>query len=159
VRHGLAALLGILVLVLAACGGGSGGGSSTGGGTSVSAADFRKQADAICAKYEEKLNDIGQPTSADELGDFVDEAVPLIEQGNTELQGLQPPDEFQADWDKAMAIQDENLQMTRDLQDAVHKNDQAAIQKLLTDLGSNQGKSQRLATKLGLQNCGQGQTE
>jgi transcriptional regulator of aromatic amino acid metabolism len=159
VRHGLAALLGILVLVLAACGGGSGGGSSTGGGTSVSAADFRKQADAICAKYEEKLNDIGQPTSVSELGDFVDKAVPLIEQGNTELQKLQPPDELQADWDRAMAIQDENLQKTRDLQDAVHKNDQAAMQKLFTDLGSNQAESQRLATKIGLQNCGQSQTQ
>jgi hypothetical protein len=158
VRRGLAALLGILTLLLVACGGGSGGGAST-GGTSLSAADFRKQADAVCAKYEQKLNDIGQPTSVSELGDFVDKAVPLIEQGNTELQKLQPPDELQADWDKAMAIQDENLQKTRDLQDAVHKNDQAAMQKLFIDLGSNQAESQRLATKIGLQNCGQSQTQ
>jgi hypothetical protein len=155
VRRGLAALFGILTLLLAACGGGSGGGGST----SLSAVDFRKQADAVCAKYEQKLNDIGQPTSLSELGDFVDKAVPLIEQGNTELQKLQPPDELQADWDKAMAIQDENLQKTRDLQDAVHKNDQAAMQKLFTDLGSNQAESRRLATKIGLQNCGQSQTQ
>jgi hypothetical protein len=159
VRRGLAALLGVFTLLLAACGGGSGGASSTGGGTSLSAADFRKQADAICAKYEQKLNDIGQPTSASELGDFVDQAVPLIEQGNNDLQKLKPPGELQADWDKAMAIQDENLQKTRDLQDAVHKNDQAAIQNALADLGSNQAESQRLAAKIGLENCGQGQTQ
>jgi hypothetical protein len=158
VRRGLAALLGILTLLLVACGGGSGG-ASTGGGTSLSAADFRKQADAICAKYEQKLNDIGQPTSASELGDFVDQAVPLIEQGNNDLKQLEPPAELQADWDKAMAIQDENLQKTRDLQDAVHKNDQAGIQTALADLGSNQAESQRLAAKIGLENCGQAQTQ
>jgi hypothetical protein len=159
VRRQLAAFLGILALVLAACGGGSGGGSSTGGGASLSAADFREQADGICAKYEQKLNDIGQPTSVSELGTFVDKAVPLIEQGNTELQKLQPPAALQSDWDKAMTIQTENLQKTKDLQDAVHKNDQAAMQKLFTDLGSNQAESRRLATKLGLKNCGQSQTQ
>jgi hypothetical protein len=159
VRRGLAVLLGILTVLLAACGGGSGGASSTGGGTSLSAADFRKQADAICARYEQKLSAIGQPTSASELGDFVDQAVPLIEQGNNDLKQLEPPPELQADWDKAMAIQDENLQKTRDLQDAVHKNDQAGIQTALADLGSNQAESQRLAAKIGLENCGQAQTQ
>jgi hypothetical protein len=157
VRRQLAALLGIVTLVLAACGGG--GSSSTGDGASLSAAQFRQQADAICAKYEQKLNDIGQPTSVSELGSFVDKAVPLIEQGNTELQKLQPPDELKADWDQAMTIQTENLQKTRDLQDAVHKNDQAAMQTLFADLGSNQAESQRLATKIGLKNCGQSQTQ
>lgn len=156
-RHKLTILLGILALALAACGGG--GGSGSGGGTALSAADFRQQADAICAKYEQKLNDIGQPTSVSELGAFVDKAVPLIEQGNAELQKLEAPDELKADWDRAMAIQDENLQKTRDLQDAVHKNDQAAMQKLFTDLGSNQAESRRLAAKIGLQNCGQSQTQ
>jgi hypothetical protein len=150
-RRQVAILLGILAL--AACGGGGG------SGTTLSAADFRQQADAVCAKYEQKLNEIGQPTSVNELGDFVDKAVPIIEQGNAELEKLQPPDELKADWDRALAIQDENLQKTRDLQDAVHKKDEAAMRKLFTDLGSNQAESQRLAAKIGLQNCGQSQTE
>jgi hypothetical protein len=157
VRRKLAILLGILALTLAACGGG--GGSGSGGGSALSAAEFRQQADGICAKYEQKLNDIGQPTSASELGTFVDKAVPLIEQGNNELQKLEPPNELAADWDRAMAIQDENLKKTKDLQDAVHKNDQAAVQKLFIDLGSNQAESQRLAAKIGLKNCGQSQTQ
>jgi hypothetical protein len=158
-RRGLAAFLGIFVLALAACGGGSGSSGGGGTGTTLSAADFRQQADAICAKYEAKLNDIGQPTSLSELGGFVDKAVPIIEQGNGELQQLQPPEELKADWDRAMTIQNENLQKTRDLQDAAHKNDQAAMQKLFTELGSNQAESQRLANNIGLKNCGSSQTQ
>jgi hypothetical protein len=147
VRRGLVLLFVLAVLGLAACGGGGGGGGS-------SAAEFRQQADAICAKYEDKITALGTPTSLDELGDFVDQAVSIIEQGNNELQSLEPPDELADDWDRAMQIQDENLQTTHDLQDAIHNQDDAKVQELLQKLNSAQDESTQIAQKLGLENCG-----
>jgi hypothetical protein len=152
VRGRLAILLAVLGLAVAACGGGGGGG---GGGNGLSAAEFRQQADAICAEFEGKLNDLGSPSSVDELADFVDKAVPIIEEGNNRLQDLEPPDELADDWDKAMTIQNKNLQITKDLQDAIHANDDIKVQELVAKLDATDAETTRLARNIGLENCGQ----
>jgi hypothetical protein len=148
VRRGLVLVLVLVALGLVGCGGGGGGGGSS------SAAEFRQQADGICAKYEAKITALGTPTSLDELGDFVDQAVSIIEQGNNELQSLEPPDELADDWDRAMQIQGESLQTTRDLQDAIHNQDDAKVQELLGKLDAAQAESTQVAQRLGLENCG-----
>jgi hypothetical protein len=150
-RSGLAFVAGAAALFLAACGGGSSGG----GGESLSAAEFRQQADAICKQYEDKLNELGTPSSLDDLGNFVDEAVPIIEEGNNKLQELDAPDELSEDWDRAMELQDKNLQVARDLQEAIHDNDTARVQDLVTQLDATDQESTSLARKVGLENCGQ----
>ena len=147
-RSGLILLLVVLGLAVAACGGGGGGGNP-------SAAEFRRQADAVCAKYEGKINALGTPNSLDELGDFVDQVVPIVEEGNSELKKIEPPDEFSEDWDRVLAIQDENLQTTRDLQDAIHNGDAAKVQELVSKLDAAQAESTQIAGKLGLEKCGQ----
>ena len=111
-RRGLAIVAGVGALFLAACGGGGGGG----GGQSLTAEEFRQQADAICKQYEDKLSELGAPSSLDDLGDFIDKAVPIIEEGNDKLSELEPPDDLSGDWGRAMELQDKNLQVARELQ-------------------------------------------
>jgi hypothetical protein len=148
---------GCAALLLAACGGG--GGSSKGGTTEALTADqFRRQADAICRKYEDKLNELGSPSSMEELQDFVTSALPLIQEGNHELHGLTPPDELQDDWDAAMKLQDESVETMHDLDDAVRSNDLSALQTITKALDDNQAESEQLAQKLGLDDCGEPQT-
>ena len=151
------AAAGCAVLLLAACAGG--GGSSNGGTTEALTADqFRRQADAICRKYEDKLNELGSPSSMEELQDFVTSALPLIEQGNAELHDLTPPDELQEDWAAAMKLQDQSVETMQDLEDAVRSNDLAALQTITKSLDDNQAESEQLAQKLGLDDCGEPQT-
>jgi hypothetical protein len=135
------------VLALAACGG-------SGGGSSPSPAEFRQQADAICKKYEQQLDALGSPTSMGDLAEFVDKAVPIIEAGNGELKDLQPPEEFSDEWGRVLALQEKNLQTTKDLRDAIHSSDEAKAQKLMTQLGSSGDESNRLARQMGLEQCG-----
>jgi hypothetical protein len=149
-RSGLAIVVGAAALFLSACGGGGGGGDQ-----SLSADEFRRQADAICKQYEEKLNELGSPSSLADLGDFVDKAVPVIEEGNNKLQALEAPDELSGDWDRAMELQDKNLQVARDLQEAIHANDTARTQDLVSKLDATDAESTRLARNIGLENCGQ----
>jgi hypothetical protein len=137
---------------LAGCGGGGG------GGTGLSAAEFRQQADAICAEFEQKLNALGTPSSLDQLGEFVDKAIGIIEDGNDKLQALEPPTELADDWDRAMEIQDKNLELTHQLQDALNDEDDARIQELLSQLDTSDAESTRLAQNMGLENCGQENT-
>lgn len=147
-RGRLALVLVLAAALVAGCGGGGNGGAP-------SADEFRQQADAVCAKYEQKLNALGEPASPEDLADFVDKAVPIIEQGNTELNELDPPDELQDDWDRAMELQNENLETTRDLRDAVRDNDPARIQELVAKLDSTTAESNRLAENMGLDKCGE----
>jgi hypothetical protein len=150
-RSGIAIAAGAAAFFLAACGGGGGGG----GGQSLNAEEFRQQADAICKQYEDKLSELGSPSSLDDLSAFVDKAVPILAEGNDKLAELEAPDDLSADWDRAMELQDENLQVARDLQKAIHDNDTARVQELVSKLDATDAESTRLARNVGLENCGQ----
>jgi hypothetical protein len=134
--------------VLAACGGG-------GGEQALSADEFRQQADAICTEYEGRIEDVGSPSSLDQLPDFVDKVIPIIEEGNSKLADLNPPDELADDWDRAMELQDQNLEVAHDLQDAIHDNNTAEVQELLAKLNETDAQSNAIARKIGLEDCGQ----
>jgi hypothetical protein len=54
-----------------------------------------------------------------------------------------------------MVLQDKNLQLARNLQGAIHDNDTARVQDLVSQLGATDAESTRLARKVGLENCGQ----
>jgi hypothetical protein len=91
----------------------------------------------------------------DDLGNFIDDAVPIIEEGNNKLSELEPPDDLSGDWGRAMDLQDQNLQVARDLQKAIHDNDTARVQDLVSQLDATDAESTRLARKVGLEDCGQ----
>jgi uncharacterized phage infection (PIP) family protein YhgE len=135
-------------LALGGCGGGNGGGEE------LTAEEFRQEADAICAEFEGRLDELGTPESLDDLQSFVSEAVPIIEEGNAQLQELNPPDELQEQWDQVMEINDEQLQTVRDLREAVEEGDQARMQELLQAGDEANQESDRLAAGLGLEDCG-----
>ena len=137
----------VSTILLAACGGG--------GDQALSEDEFRQQADSICKEYEGKIDDLGSPSSLDELPDYVDKVIPIIEEGNSKLADLEPPDELADDWGRAMELQDQNLDAAHDLQDAIHDNDTAKVQKLLTELNKTDEQSNEIARKMGLEECGQ----
>jgi hypothetical protein len=135
----------------AGCGGGGGGGS----GDRLTAAEFRQAADAICAEYDQKIQDLGEPESLEDLTDFIGRAIPIIEEGFNELEELQPPEELEADWDRAMEVNAENLQLTKDLQAAAEAGNDQEVQEILARASQNEEETDRLARELGLQRCGE----
>jgi hypothetical protein len=151
VRGRLAALAGGAALLLAACGGG-------GPSESLSPTQFRQQADAICAKYESKIEALPRPTSLDDLQRFVDQVIPLIEQGNAELGDLEPPEALADDWGRALDLQEKSLQKARELQSAIREKDDARVQQLFTELGETEDESNRIARSIGLEKCGEENT-
>ena len=120
----------------------------------MTADEFRQEADAICAEFEGRLDDLGRPESLDDLQNFVSEAVPIIEEGNAQLQELNPPDELQEQWDSAMEINNEQLETVRDLREAVEDGDQARVQELIEAGNESNAEADQLAADLGLEDCG-----
>lgn len=151
----LLALVASAALAAAGCGGGGGGGS----GDRLTAAEFRQAADAICAEYDQKIEDLGQPESLEDLTAFIGRAIPIIEEGFNKLEELQPPEELEADWNRAMEVNGENLQLTKDLQAAAESGNEERVQEILAQAGQNEEETDRLARELGLQRCGEEATQ
>jgi hypothetical protein len=151
----LLALVALTALAAAGCGG-EGGGA---GGDRLSAAEFRQAADAICAEYDQKIQDLGEPESLEDLTEFIGRAIPIIEEGFSKLEELQPPEELEADWNRAMEVNAENLQLTKDLQAAAEAGNEERVQEILAQASQNEEETDRLARELGLQRCGEEGTE
>ena len=142
------AAVALATFLAAGCGGDGGNGELT-------AEEFRQQADAICAEFESKLDAIEQPSSPDDLKRFVDDAVPIIEEGTQKLNDLDPPEEFQDEWTRVVEINEENLEVIRNVQTALDDGDVEEAQRLIAEAGGNEEEADRLAREIGLTKCGQ----
>ena len=119
----------------------------------LSAPEFRERATALCEKYWSQITALGQPESLEELRTFLDESLPIVEEANGSFHDLSPPDELAEDWDEFTEIDDENLEKSRDLQEAVAENDGSRARTLYNDLGSLNADLVRSARTLGLEEC------
>jgi hypothetical protein len=147
-RVSVAALAGVLVLLVAGCGGGGGG--------RLSKEDFQSQANAICAKYQKQIDAIGAPSSLDEIPDLISQILPILNKEIDEISALDPPEELQSDFDKMLAATDRTKAAADDLSEAAKAGDQAAVQKALEEGNAASKEADDLAANLGLQDCNTG---
>jgi hypothetical protein len=124
-----------------------------GDGDRLSKEDFQKQASATCAKYEQKLNTIGTPTSPSDISNYVEKGVPVIEQGLAELRRLKPPADMQEDYDRMLAEVEKSVPAARRLAAAAAKQDAAGVQKALKEGRAASDASDDIARALGLTGC------
>src|SRR5918911_3919873 len=144
-RFALALLITGLV---AGCGGGSG---------RLSKEEYAKHADAICTKYNAKLKALTRPTSIGALPDYVDKALPLARKGDEELRALKPPKDEEQTADEWLDQNDSVVGSMERLRDSAKKGDRAGIQTALNEASSANKTANRLARRLGLNVCAQGQ--
>ena len=145
-RGAVAALVGVLVLLATGCGGG-------GSGARLSKEDFQSQANAICDKYQKQLNALPTPTSLDEIPDLVDQALGILNKEIDEIAALNPPEEFQGQFDAMLAESDKTKQAADDLSAAAKSGDQGAVQKALDAGNAASNRADQIATQLGLDSC------
>ena len=133
---------------LAACGGNDGDKEQ-----SLSAPEFRQRAAAICEKAGSQLAALRQPDRLNSLRYFLEKSVPIIEEANSSFHDLSPPAALAEDWDEFTDNADENLEVTRDLREALGENDASRAQTLFNELGSLNNESVRIARTLGIEGC------
>jgi len=143
-RGFVAALVGVLVL-LAGCGGG--------GDTRLSREEFESQGNAICAKYQEQLQAVGNPSSIDEIPDLVDQAVAILNKEIAEISALNPPADMQTEFDALIDASNNTKDAADDLSQAAKDGDRAAVQKALDEGKAASEKADQIATQLGLDSC------
>lgn len=124
-----------------------------GGGDRLSKSEFQQQANAICDKYDKRIQALGSPTSPAEIPEFVEKGIPVLEQGIDELRALNPPADLEADYDRMLDETEKAIPAARKMADAAKKNDAAAVQEAIQEGQRADNASDQLATKLGLSGC------
>jgi hypothetical protein len=134
------------VAVASGCGG-------DGDGGQLSAEEFRRQANAICEKYNERIQAIDSPSSPEDLDTYVEKVVPVMQQGIDELRALHPPAESADDFDRMLDETEKAIPAARQLGEAAANNDAAAVQRALKAGQQADDASDEIATDLGLTGC------
>jgi hypothetical protein len=145
-RGAAAALVGVLVLLATACGGG-------GSDARLSREQFESQANAICDKYQTQLNQLKSPTSLEEIPDFVDHALAILNKEVAEITALNPPADLQTEFDAMIAASNDTKAAADELSQAARDGDQAAVQKALDEGNAASKRADQIATQLGLDSC------
>ena len=145
-RGAVAALVGALVLFVTACGGG-------GDGARLSTEEFQSQANAICAKYQKQLNELEMPASVEEIPDFVDQALAILNKEIDEIVALNPPADMQTEFDALIEASNNTKAAAADLSAAAKDSDQAAVQMALEEGSAASKEADQLAAELGLDSC------
>jgi hypothetical protein len=126
----------------------------------LSKSEFVEQANAICAKYEQRVQKrmAGIPAGDEtQLASSIEKVLPVIREGNDELRSLKPPDGLQGHYDRWMKIADAEVAAASKLQNALRKGDRQAIQSAFAELQTKDVDQDRLARQeLGLNGCASG---
>jgi hypothetical protein len=144
VRRALGVTL-FLACLAVGCGGG--------GGDRLSQEEFQQQADAICEKYDKKIQALGSPQSPADIPAYVQKGIPLLRQGIAELRALNPPADVEDDYNRMLDETAKAIPAAETLADAAEKNDAAAVQDAIKEGQQADEASDELATKLGLGRC------
>jgi hypothetical protein len=139
----LAPLL-LVPIVAAACGG---------GGKRLSHAEYVRQADAICTRYNAAVRKLPKPTSPPAIVDFADKSLTLLDGALADERKLQPPKQLDPVKTRWLA----GAQVVRGdiaaLREAAKKGDVNKIQTTLAKGGRDDARSNALAAQLGLSVC------
>lgn len=135
-------------ILIAGCGGGS---------DTLSAEELRSQADAICAATDEATDAIAAPTSNEEILPFLIATRDAQTGAVDDLKELEPPSELEENWNRAIALQEEQLGAINEAITRIEGGEdaEAVITDLSPDLERRDNELDQLADELGLTVCGQ----
>jgi hypothetical protein len=125
-----------------------------GGDDRLSREEFVSEAEAICDEFDQRVEDVDEPQSAEDVERYVNEVRPVIEDGLDELRELQPPEELEEQWDELVARNDESLEVLDDLSQAAADGDEARLQEISDEASRQDNETDRIARAIGLQKCG-----
>jgi hypothetical protein len=145
------AALGILVMfILAGCGGGGGSSSSR-----LSKSEFDSKANAICDKYQKKIDSVPAPKNLKGIPDYIDKVLPIVEEGTSKLDDLNPPQDIEAKVDEWRRIQHEQVDQGKELKAAAEKGDFAKVTKIANEGNASNKRGNDLAREIGATTCAQ----
>jgi hypothetical protein len=141
----LAFLTGAMGLAAAGCGG---------GGDQLTREELVEEADATCAEFDRRVEDVREPESLEDIEGYLQEIRPIVEEGTDELAALEPPEELADEYDEWIEATRSGVDRFDEVEEAAASGDEQRIQEVLQSLGEGGEEADRLAQELGFQECG-----
>ena len=144
------------------CSGGKSGASSTAGSATPPTTtrptspktDFAKKADAVCAKWQGKIDAVPPPADPSELAPTMQQTIPLTEKEVAELRKLEPPPNRTATVANFIDALGRTVAALKQYVRAAAADDGDPAQQALLDADEQTDNARRLAAELGLTVCG-----
>ena len=118
-----------LIAVAAALAGCAGGGDER-----LSREEFVAQATAICTRAEERLVELEQPDTVEELGAYARQARAITDESVSNLRELEPPEELEDGFERYLARGADVVELLGDLEAAAEAGDEAEARRLAREL-------------------------
>lgn len=147
-RRPLAGMVAIgATALIAGCGGGS---------DSLSADEFRTQADAICADTDRQIDALTEPTAADQFLPFLREGLPIQQAQLDRLRDLEPPEELSGDFDAAIGLLEQQITAIEGAADRIEggEDPEAVAEEVGESIEAISDQADERAAALGLTVCG-----
>jgi hypothetical protein len=142
----------LVSLLLLAAGGGCGDNSER-----LSKTEYTRQADGICARYDERLEaierELERAASPEDAAKAIDRGIPIVQNGVEELRELEPPEELEEDVERWIDLNEENVESLEELRDAAAEGDAQRVREIATEGEETERRSDELARKIGLEDC------
>jgi predicted nuclease with TOPRIM domain len=142
----LAFLTGATGLAAAGCGG---------GGDRLTREELIQEADATCQDFDQRVEEIDEPQSVEDIEGYLQEVRPIVEEGTDELDALEPPEELEDEYNQWIEETRSAVDRFDELEEAAASGDEQRIQEVFQDVGEGE-EADRLAQELGFQDCGGG---
>ena len=127
------------------------------GDDEVSREDYIAKADELCGTYQVRLSQLPRPAtgSPQELGTFLDRALPIAREQTEKLGDLDKPSdgELRDQVDQLLALLDQELDFNSAARDAAKAGDQAALNSALQQAGAVSAEAGGLAEQVGFLVC------
>ena len=138
-------LLGVVAL-LAGCGGGA--------EHHVSKAEFVAKADSICAAGQTEIARLAQPSTPQDLDEYLGKAIPIQKREVAEIRRLDWPDADKTRIERVLRAANDLIAAFEELRAAAHSGDQEAITKADKAAAQAGAKMRSAARAYGFKVCG-----
>lgn len=118
----------------------------------LSREEFVEQATAICARAEERIEELEEPESVAELGDYASEAAEITEAAVADLRGLAPPEELEPGFRRYLESGDEVVALLGELEEAAQAGDEAEARRVAAEIAET-ASVQDAARAAGIPGC------
>jgi hypothetical protein len=130
--------------------------AACGGDDALSRSDYVAELNKICRDGNAQIEKIPQPTSVDEIADFVAEAKKVTRAGVDKMADLEPPEELKDEHEAQVANGRKVVELADDLAEAAKSGDEAAFKRVSDEGDKLDKESDERAKRIGANDCADG---
>lgn len=127
--------------------------AACGGDDRLSADEYREEGNAACDAYEQRVRELPQPKSLQDVPEYADEAQTELSELVDTLDDLQPPSDLEQKHNELVRLGRESADALGDLSTAGESGKQEEIQQALGNAARLDQQSDQLSRELGLNAC------